>query len=89
MGHYPARCGVREVSNWIFYQHWISTGVRLTKPEACSVVRVFYLLGLGYSTVATDQSADMLDHLASANPVSLCDPMACGKGRQPTREGNG
>uniref|UniRef100_A0A5K3G8E0 Uncharacterized protein n=1 Tax=Mesocestoides corti TaxID=53468 RepID=A0A5K3G8E0_MESCO len=27
----------------------------------------------------------MLDHLASANPVSLCDPMACGKGRQSTR----
>uniref|UniRef100_A0A5K3FTQ4 Transposase n=1 Tax=Mesocestoides corti TaxID=53468 RepID=A0A5K3FTQ4_MESCO len=31
----------------------------------------------------------MLDHLAAANPVSLCDPMACGKGRQPTREGLG
>uniref|UniRef100_A0A5K3FZN2 Transposase n=1 Tax=Mesocestoides corti TaxID=53468 RepID=A0A5K3FZN2_MESCO len=31
----------------------------------------------------------MLDHLASANPVFLCDPMACGKGRQPTREGHG
>uniref|UniRef100_A0A5K3G5I4 Uncharacterized protein n=1 Tax=Mesocestoides corti TaxID=53468 RepID=A0A5K3G5I4_MESCO len=31
----------------------------------------------------------MLDHLASANPVSLCDPVACGKGRQPTREGHG
>uniref|UniRef100_A0A5K3FYH7 Uncharacterized protein n=1 Tax=Mesocestoides corti TaxID=53468 RepID=A0A5K3FYH7_MESCO len=30
----------------------------------------------------------MLDHLASANPVSLCNPMACGKERQPTREGH-
>uniref|UniRef100_A0A5K3F7G0 SCP domain-containing protein n=1 Tax=Mesocestoides corti TaxID=53468 RepID=A0A5K3F7G0_MESCO len=34
MGHYPARCGVRGVSNWIFYQHWISTTVRWSKPEA-------------------------------------------------------
>uniref|UniRef100_A0A5K3G2N6 Uncharacterized protein n=1 Tax=Mesocestoides corti TaxID=53468 RepID=A0A5K3G2N6_MESCO len=40
-------------------------------------------------TVASDQGADMLDNLASVNPVSLCDPMACGKGRQPTREGLG
>uniref|UniRef100_A0A5K3EHM1 Uncharacterized protein n=1 Tax=Mesocestoides corti TaxID=53468 RepID=A0A5K3EHM1_MESCO len=31
----------------------------------------------------------MLYHLAAANPVSLCNPMACGKGRQPTREGHG
>uniref|UniRef100_A0A5K3G2D4 Uncharacterized protein n=1 Tax=Mesocestoides corti TaxID=53468 RepID=A0A5K3G2D4_MESCO len=31
----------------------------------------------------------MLDHLAAANPVSLCGLMACGKGRQPTREGHG
>uniref|UniRef100_A0A5K3G7Y4 Uncharacterized protein n=1 Tax=Mesocestoides corti TaxID=53468 RepID=A0A5K3G7Y4_MESCO len=31
----------------------------------------------------------MLSHLASANRVSLCDPMACGKRRQPTREGLG
>uniref|UniRef100_A0A5K3FX03 AcnX domain-containing protein n=1 Tax=Mesocestoides corti TaxID=53468 RepID=A0A5K3FX03_MESCO len=31
----------------------------------------------------------MLDHLASANPVTLCDRMACGKERQPTREGLG
>uniref|UniRef100_A0A5K3FQC0 Uncharacterized protein n=1 Tax=Mesocestoides corti TaxID=53468 RepID=A0A5K3FQC0_MESCO len=31
----------------------------------------------------------MLDHLASVNPVSLCNPMACGKGRQPTRDGHG
>uniref|UniRef100_A0A5K3F4B8 Alternative protein n=1 Tax=Mesocestoides corti TaxID=53468 RepID=A0A5K3F4B8_MESCO len=31
----------------------------------------------------------MLGHLASANTVSLCNPMACGKGRQPTREGLG
>uniref|UniRef100_A0A5K3EI73 Integrase n=1 Tax=Mesocestoides corti TaxID=53468 RepID=A0A5K3EI73_MESCO len=30
----------------------------------------------------------MLGHLASANPVSLCDPMAFGKGRQPNREGH-
>uniref|UniRef100_A0A5K3G191 Transcriptional regulator n=1 Tax=Mesocestoides corti TaxID=53468 RepID=A0A5K3G191_MESCO len=27
-------------------------------------------------TVASDQGADMLDHLAAANPVSLCVPMA-------------
>uniref|UniRef100_A0A5K3F4X4 RUN domain-containing protein n=1 Tax=Mesocestoides corti TaxID=53468 RepID=A0A5K3F4X4_MESCO len=31
----------------------------------------------------------MLDHLAAANPVSLCDPMACGKDKQPTTEGLG
>uniref|UniRef100_A0A5K3G400 Transposase n=1 Tax=Mesocestoides corti TaxID=53468 RepID=A0A5K3G400_MESCO len=40
-------------------------------------------------TVGSDWGADMLDHLASANPVFLCDPMACGKGRQLTREGLG
>uniref|UniRef100_A0A5K3EZU6 Uncharacterized protein n=1 Tax=Mesocestoides corti TaxID=53468 RepID=A0A5K3EZU6_MESCO len=34
MGHYPARCGVRGVLNWIFYQHWMSTTVKGTKPEA-------------------------------------------------------
>uniref|UniRef100_A0A5K3EZN0 Uncharacterized protein n=1 Tax=Mesocestoides corti TaxID=53468 RepID=A0A5K3EZN0_MESCO len=34
MGHYTVRCGVRGVSNWIFYQHWMSTTVQGTKPEA-------------------------------------------------------
>uniref|UniRef100_A0A5K3EYD2 Transposase n=1 Tax=Mesocestoides corti TaxID=53468 RepID=A0A5K3EYD2_MESCO len=40
-------------------------------------------------SVASGQGADMLDYVASANPVSLCDPMACGKRRQPTREEHG
>uniref|UniRef100_A0A5K3FWA2 AcnX domain-containing protein n=1 Tax=Mesocestoides corti TaxID=53468 RepID=A0A5K3FWA2_MESCO len=56
--------------------------------KACSVVPVFYLLGLGYSTVASDQGADILDDLAAANPVSLCVPMACEKDKQPIREGH-
>ncbi|VDD84192.1 unnamed protein product [Mesocestoides corti] len=43
--------------------------------------------GLGYSTVASDKGADMLDHLAAVNPVSLCVSMACEDDEQPTREG--
>uniref|UniRef100_A0A5K3F4G9 Amidase domain-containing protein n=1 Tax=Mesocestoides corti TaxID=53468 RepID=A0A5K3F4G9_MESCO len=39
--------------------------------------------------VASDQGADMLDHLAAANPVSLCVPMACEEDKQPTRAGLG
>uniref|UniRef100_A0A5K3FNN8 Nitroreductase domain-containing protein n=1 Tax=Mesocestoides corti TaxID=53468 RepID=A0A5K3FNN8_MESCO len=39
---------------------------------------------------ATNQpdGADMLDHLASANPVSVCVLMACKEDKQPTREGH-
>uniref|UniRef100_A0A5K3G1Z6 ADF-H domain-containing protein n=1 Tax=Mesocestoides corti TaxID=53468 RepID=A0A5K3G1Z6_MESCO len=35
--------------------------------------------------VAADQGADILDHLAAANPVSLCVPVACEEDKQPTR----
>uniref|UniRef100_A0A5K3FU84 AAI domain-containing protein n=1 Tax=Mesocestoides corti TaxID=53468 RepID=A0A5K3FU84_MESCO len=38
--------------------------------------------------VASDQGADILDHLAAANPVSLCVPMACEEDKQPTKEGH-
>uniref|UniRef100_A0A5K3FVP2 Uncharacterized protein n=1 Tax=Mesocestoides corti TaxID=53468 RepID=A0A5K3FVP2_MESCO len=38
------------------------------------------------SCVASDQGADILDHLTAANPVSVCVPMACEEGKQPTRE---
>uniref|UniRef100_A0A5K3EHG6 Uncharacterized protein n=1 Tax=Mesocestoides corti TaxID=53468 RepID=A0A5K3EHG6_MESCO len=38
--------------------------------------------------MASDQGADILDHLATANPVSLCVPMACEEDKQPTREGH-
>uniref|UniRef100_A0A5K3G1S0 FZ domain-containing protein n=1 Tax=Mesocestoides corti TaxID=53468 RepID=A0A5K3G1S0_MESCO len=55
--------------------------VSLCDPMACGN-------GLGYSTLASDQCADMLDHLASANPVSVCVPMACEENKQPTREGH-
>uniref|UniRef100_A0A5K3G2A7 Uncharacterized protein n=1 Tax=Mesocestoides corti TaxID=53468 RepID=A0A5K3G2A7_MESCO len=40
------------------------------------------------ATVATSEGADILDHLASANPVSLCVPMTCEEDKQPTREGH-
>uniref|UniRef100_A0A5K3FN95 Transposase n=1 Tax=Mesocestoides corti TaxID=53468 RepID=A0A5K3FN95_MESCO len=39
--------------------------------------------------MASDLGADILDHLAAANPAPLCVPMACEEGRQPTREGLG
>uniref|UniRef100_A0A5K3EXH2 Uncharacterized protein n=1 Tax=Mesocestoides corti TaxID=53468 RepID=A0A5K3EXH2_MESCO len=38
--------------------------------------------------LGTCRGADILNHLASANPVSLCIPMAFGEVRQPTREGH-
>uniref|UniRef100_A0A5K3FK36 PPPDE domain-containing protein n=1 Tax=Mesocestoides corti TaxID=53468 RepID=A0A5K3FK36_MESCO len=38
--------------------------------------------------VTTSEGADILDHLVSANPVSLCVPMACEDDEQPTREGH-
>uniref|UniRef100_A0A5K3EVY1 Uncharacterized protein n=1 Tax=Mesocestoides corti TaxID=53468 RepID=A0A5K3EVY1_MESCO len=33
-GPLSSRCGVRGVSNWISYQHWKTTTVQGTKPEA-------------------------------------------------------
>uniref|UniRef100_A0A5K3F7R0 AA_permease domain-containing protein n=1 Tax=Mesocestoides corti TaxID=53468 RepID=A0A5K3F7R0_MESCO len=37
------------------------SGLRLVN-KACSAIPVFYLLGLGYSTVATSGGTDILDH---------------------------
>uniref|UniRef100_A0A5K3EWM5 Secreted protein n=1 Tax=Mesocestoides corti TaxID=53468 RepID=A0A5K3EWM5_MESCO len=48
-----------------------------------------FIFGLTCTTVASDQGADILDHLAAANPVSLCVPLACEEDKQPTREGHG
>uniref|UniRef100_A0A5K3FKR0 CASPASE_P10 domain-containing protein n=1 Tax=Mesocestoides corti TaxID=53468 RepID=A0A5K3FKR0_MESCO len=42
----------------------------------------------GFKGVATDQGADILDYLASANPLFICVLMACEEGKQPTREGH-